>query len=207
MPGSWRPRTGQGGIFSISRGPNPANSLRGTMLGVGQLRRWPGLSGHGAHPMAFVVIKRRAIFGAGGRHRRAAPGRQHDQRGSLAQSVVQARQPVNVVDGGAEFGIEEQQHSLKNRARHVQRLRRASQGLAAGIVDHLRCNPRRQYQRLAEFKREVFDVGRERRHFQRFDGACRARGGNPRRSPQRRVHADHAGSRRVRRRWRGKTCR
>src|SRR5258706_14973171 len=77
-------------------------------IGVRQLRRWSRLSGHGAHPMAFVVIKRRAIFGAGGRHRRAAPGRQNHQSGSLAQYVVQARQPVDVGDGGAEVRIEEQ---------------------------------------------------------------------------------------------------
>src|SRR5260370_18914494 len=82
-------------------------------IGVRQLRRWSRLSGHGAHPMAFVVIKRRAIFGAGGRHRRAAPGPQDHQRGSLAQYVVQARHPVTGVHAEAESGIAQTHPSLK----------------------------------------------------------------------------------------------
>src|SRR6185437_2339341 len=47
--------------------------------------------------MAFVVVQRRLVLGAGDRQRRAAPCRQHDQRRAFAQAVIQPRQPVDVV--------------------------------------------------------------------------------------------------------------
>ena len=73
--------------------------LRGIDASTRRLRRGPAsVRGRGARAMAFVVVQRGPIFGAGDRHGRAAPCRQHDQRGSLAQAVVQARQPV---DAGA----------------------------------------------------------------------------------------------------------
>jgi hypothetical protein len=56
--------------------------------------------------------------------------------------------------------------------------RGAGQRLAAGIVDHLRGDPRRQDQGFAELEREVFGVGGERGHLQRFDRAFGAGGGN-----------------------------
>ena len=144
--------------------------------------------------MAFVVVKRRPVLGAGDRHGRAAPCGQHDQGGSLAQSVVQARQPIDSVDRSAEFRLEKQQYPLKNRARHVQRPDRASQRLAAGIVDHLGGDLPRQYQGFAELDGEVFDVGGKRRHLERLDGACRACGGNSRRSLAAGCRQDCAGS-------------
>ena len=73
----------------------------------------------------------------------------------------------------AEFGIEEQQHALEHRARHAERPHGAGERLAAGIVHDLLGDARRQDQALAEFEREILDVGGERRHLQRFDRARR----------------------------------
>ena len=95
-------------------------------------------------------------------------------------------------------------HALKHGARHVQRPGRAGQRLAAGIVDHLGGNPRRQDQGLAEFEREVFDVADEGRHLQRFDGARRARGRESAPKPAAAFPPDYAGSGRARWRWRAK---
>src|SRR5256885_2934124 len=61
-------------------------------------------------------------------------------------------------------------HALKDRAWHVERLGGASERLTAGIIDDLRRHTRRQYQGLADFEGEVFDVGCERGHLERFDG-------------------------------------
>ena len=92
-----------------------------------------------------------------------------------------------MVDRRAEFRIEEQQHALKHGTRHAQRFHGAGQRLAAGVAHHLRRDPRRQDQRLAELERKIFDVGGERRHLQRFDGARGACGGNARGRFQRRL--------------------
>ena len=64
------------------------------------LYRGPRLGWGGAGAVAFVVVERGAIFGAGDRHGRAAPRRQHHQRGSFGQPVVEPRQPVDIVHGG-----------------------------------------------------------------------------------------------------------
>ena len=155
------------------------------MLGAG-LHGGAGLRRRRAGALAFVVVQRRPVFGAGDRERRAAPRRQHDQRRAFAQAVVQPRQPVDIIHRRAEFRFQEQQHPLEHGARHIQRLGRAGQRLAAGVSDHLRRDPRRQNQGLAEFEGKILDVGGERRHFQDLDRALGARGGNSRRRPQRR---------------------
>ena len=48
-------------------------------------------------------------------------------------------------------------------------------GSPLGIAHHSGRDPCRQYQRLAKFECEIFGVGGERRHLQRFDGARYAR--------------------------------
>ncbi len=140
--------------------------------------------------------------------RRAAPRRQHDQRRSFAQAVIQPRQPVDVVHGRSEFGLEEHQHALEHRARHVQRLRAAqASGSPPGSLTICAATRDGRIRASPSFKREVLDVGGERRHLQRLDRALGACGRNPRRRPQRRFRQDCAGSARVRWRWRRKTCR
>ena len=104
-----------------------------------------------------------AIFGAGDRHGRAAPCRQHDQRRSLGQPIVEPRQPVDIVHRGAEFGIEEQQHPLERRARHVERPRCAGQRLAAGIVDDLRRRSAPAGSALRRFRARSFRCLRQTR--------------------------------------------
>ena len=109
-----------------------------------------------ARAVAFVVVKRGTVFGTGNGHGRAAPGRQHDERRSFAQVVVEPRQPIDLVHRRADFGLQEQQHPLKNRARHIQRACRASERLAAGIVDDLGGQACRQYQGLADFEADTW---------------------------------------------------
>ena len=118
--------------------------------------------------MALVVVERGAIFGTGDRHGRAAPRRQHHQRGSFAQPVVQPRQPVDIVHRGAEFRIEEHQDPLECRARHIERAGRTGQRLAAGIFHHLRRRSAPAGSGLADFQRETFGVLGKCRHFQRL---------------------------------------
>ena len=65
--------------------------------------------------------------------------------------------------------------------RHTHRLERASQRFPAGIVNHLRRNPRGEDQGFPEFEGEILDVLGIRRHLQDLDCARGAAGGNPRR--------------------------
>ncbi len=113
-----------------------------------RLHRRPPLGRRAARALPLVVVECRTIFGAGGLHGRAAPGRQHDQRGALAQPLIEPRQPVDMVHGAADLGLEEQQHALEGRTRHIERAHRAGERLAAGVVHDLRCDPVRQDQRL-----------------------------------------------------------
>src|SRR5580704_16311905 len=79
-----------------------ALAFRARALDAGAgLRRRARRGGSRARAVAFVIVKAGPEFGAGDRHRRTAPGGEHDQRGSFAQAVVEPRQPVDGVLRGS----------------------------------------------------------------------------------------------------------
>src|SRR5215472_17113093 len=100
----------------------------------------------------------RAKFSAT-RQRCASPGREHDQRGPLAQMIVEPRQAIDRMNGAAELRLEKQEHALKYRSRHGKRPHRGRERLATAIIHDLRSDPRRQDETFAEFESKIFDVG------------------------------------------------